>query len=281
MDATTDTLLDGLGFPEGPRWREGRLYFSDFHHRCVRSVTTTGEVEIVLELEDAPSGLGWTPEGDLMVVSIMQRRLLRITASGIETVADLSPWTVMGANDMVVDGTGRAYIGNFGYDFMAGETPRPTALVRVEPDGAVTTEAAGVICPNGMVIDEERRLLVVAETFAHRLTAFDIDDDGSLRGGRVFAAFDDDVDPDGICLDADGQIWVATARTPEVFRVADGGHVSDRVRLGSGNTSYAVMLGGEDGRTLFVCSAPGLMPAATGSGRIEICRVDVPHAGRP
>ena len=122
---STETLLDELGFPEGPRWHAGRLWFSDFHQRKVRSVSLAGDVRVELEPDDVPSGLGWDPSGDLLVVSMLRRQLLRVGAT-TEIVADLSPWTVMGANDMAVDGRGRAYIGNFGYDFVNGEEPRPT-----------------------------------------------------------------------------------------------------------------------------------------------------------
>jgi sugar lactone lactonase YvrE len=178
---------------------------------------------------------------------------------------------------MAVHSSGRAYIGNFGYDFVAGETPRPTALVKVEPSGETGTVGdRTLVCPNGIAIDEQRGRLIVAETFAHRLTAFDIGHDGGLQNRRIFATFDNEIDPDGICLDAEGQVWLATAKTSQVLRVAEGGEVTARVELGSGCISYAVALGGDDRRTLFVAASTGVMPTETPGGRIEIARVDVP-----
>jgi sugar lactone lactonase YvrE len=270
VNARTETLVDGLGFPEGPRWHDGRLWFSDFHHRVVRSVGLEGDLRVELQLDDVPSGLGWDPHGRLLVVSMLQRSLLRVDGATTEVVADLAPWTVMGANDMAVDSRGRAYIGNFGYDFMAGEEPRPTALLLVDEEGKTgPVTPLELVCPNGIIVDERARTVIVAETFTHRLTAYDLADDGTLVGGRLFAQFDAGVDPDGICLDASGQVWLATATNPEVLRVADGGEVTARVQLSSGLTSYAVALD-DDGDTLLVCSAPGLMPTDPGGGRIEV-----------
>ena len=171
----TETLLDGLGFPEGPRWHAERLWFSDFHHRKVRSVGVTGDVRVEFEPDDVPSGLGWDPMGRLLVVSMLRRQLLRVGAT-TEVVADLSPWTVVGANDMAVDGHGRAYIGNFGYDFVSGEEPRPTALVLVDEHGrAGPVTPSELVCPNGIVVDELRRRVIVAETFAHRLSVYELE----------------------------------------------------------------------------------------------------------
>jgi sugar lactone lactonase YvrE len=280
-DGATETLIDGLGFPEGPRWRGGHLYFSDFHRRRVVQARLDGTAVTALELDDVPSGLGFTPEGDLLVVSMFKRALLRRTADGWGGVADLRQWTVTGANDMAVDAVGRAYVGNFGFDFRAGESPRPTVLLRVDPSGDVAVVADELLFPNGVVLDDDRRMLIVAETYAHRLTAFDRAADGSLSRRRVYAQFGDEVYPDGICLDAEGHVWVATARTAQVLRVQEGGRITATLRVSSGSNSYACMLGGDDGRTLFVCTAPGLKPTDPPSGRIEIAHVDVEHAGRP
>ncbi len=269
----TKTLVGGLGFPEGPRWHDGRLWFSDFHHRVVRSVGREGDVRVELEIDDVPSGLGWDAQGRLLVVSMMKQSLLRVDGASTDVVADLAPWTVMGANDMAVDSRGRAYIGNFGYDFMAGEEPRPTALVLVDEEGSAgPVTPAELVCPNGIIVDEQRRTLIVAETFSHRLTAYDLAEDGTIARGRLFAQFDDAVDPDGICLDGSGQVWVATATMAQVLRVADGGEVTARVKLSSGLTSYAVAVDSECA-TLFVCSAPGLMPTEPGGGCIEVADI--------
>jgi sugar lactone lactonase YvrE len=277
----TETLIEGLGFPEGPRWREGQLYFSDFHQRRVVRARLDGTAVTAAALDDVPSGLGWTPSGDLLVVSMLKRALLRQTADGFQVVADLRPWTVAGANDMVVDEVGRAYVGNFGFDFRSGEPPRPTVLLRVDPSGEVVVVADDLLFPNGVVLDDDGRRLIVAETYAHRLTAFDVAGDGSLTRRRVFAQLGDEIYPDGICLDAEGQVWVAAARSGQVLRVQEGGRMTASVRASSGSNAYACMLGGDDGRTLFVCSAPGLRPTDPPAGRIEIARVDVARAGRP
>jgi sugar lactone lactonase YvrE len=271
---STETLLDGLGFPEGPRWHEGRLWFSDFHHRLVRSVGVEGDARVEVEPGDVPSGLGWDSDGQLLVVSMIRRQLLRC-GPATEVVADLGPWTVMGANDMAVDSRGRAYIGNFGYNFVAAEEPKPTALVLVDEHGqAAPVTPAELICPNGIIVDEAQSRLIVAETFAHRISVYDLADDGSLGNRRCFAQFGDDVDPDGICLDPEGDVWLATATKPEVLRVADGGAITGRVELSSGLTSYTVALGGIDGATLFICSSAGIEPTDPRRGRIEIARVE-------
>ena len=279
MPLTTTVLADDLGFPEGPRWHDGRLWFSDFHDQRVRTLTPDGVLRTELELDDAPSGLGWTPDGDLLVVSMERRVLLRRVAAGTEVAADLRALTRFRANDLLVDETGGAYVSSFGFDLMAGAAPEPTVLVRVDPDGAVRVAAEDVLFPNGMALTDDGRTLVVAETYGARLTAFDVAADGGLSGRRVFADLPG-VAPDGICLDAEGQVWVATARTPEVLRVREGGEVTARVRVGSGSLSYACMLGGDAGRTLFVCTAPSFRPGPR-EGRIEVAEVEVPRAGRP
>ena len=280
MPTTTTELLGGLGFPEGPRWHDGRLWFSDFHDRVVRAVTPDGTAETVLRLDDSPSGLGWTPQGELLVVAMERRELLRADAAGgVRRVADLAGLTRVRANDMVVDAAGGAYVSSFGFDLVAGAAPEPTGLVRVAADGTDGIAADGLVFPNGLVLTPDGRTLIVAETYAARLTAFDVAADGSLSGRRVFAELPG-IAPDGICLDERGHVWVATARTPEVLRVAEGGRVTGRVAVGSGSLSYACMLGGDDGRTLFVCTAPSWQPGHR-QGRIETARVDVGRAGRP
>ena len=280
--AQTRTLLDDLGFPEGPRWHTdsagGRLWFSDFQDQRVRAVTAQGEVETVLQLDDAPSGLGWTPDGALLVVSMQRRALLCVAGGDPDVVAELGSHVPGPANDMVVDATGAAYVGNFGFDLLGGAAPVPTSLLRVTPDGDVQVVADDLHFPNGMVLADDGRTLVVAETYGGRLTAFDVASDGSLSGRRVFAAMPEGVFPDGICLDAEGQVWVATARTPEVLRVREGGEVTARVQVASGSSSFACALGGADGRTLLVCTARSFKPGAQRTGRIEVAEVDVPAA---
>ncbi|GAB3200180.1 SMP-30/gluconolactonase/LRE family protein [Geodermatophilus arenarius] len=279
MDATT-TLAGGLGFPEGPRWHDGRLWFSDFHDRRVRTLAPDGVLTTVLDLDDAPSGLGWTPEGTLLVVAMTRRALLEVAGGRPVVRADLTGLTRSRANDLVVDAAGRAYVSSFGFDLVGGAPVEPTGLVRVDPDGAASVVAEDLRFPNGMALTGDGRTLVVAETYGARLTAFDVADDGSLSGRRVFAETPG-LAPDGICLDAEGHVWFATARTAEVLRVREGGEVTGRVPVGSGSPSYACTLGGDDGRTLFVCTAPTWAEGGPRAGRVEAARVDVPRAGRP
>jgi sugar lactone lactonase YvrE len=277
-----ETLLDGLTFPEAPRWHDGRLWFSDFYTQRVLTVTLDGTVDTILEVPQRPSGLGWTPDGALLVVSMLDRRLLRVDEAGARTHADLSAVASGPCNDMVVDGRGRAYVGNFGYDRHRGEPPRTTCLARVDPDGRVSRAAEDLFFPNGTVITPNGRTLIVAETQAHRLTAFDVGPGGALDRRRVWAPLEDGVFPDGICLDTEGAVWVSDARGPALLRVREGGGVAQTVSTGT-RFAFACMLGGADRRTLFVCTSTGSGPgmADKREGAIETVRVDVPGAGLP
>ena len=281
MPETTKVLLDGLCFPEGPRWHDGKLWFSDMHAKRVVRVGLDGRAETVVEVEKLPSGLGWLPDGRLLVVSMQDRRLLRLDPEGLREVADLSHVADFHCNDMVVDADGRAYIGNFGYDLFAQEKPRTTALALVLPTGEVKVAARDLSFPNGCVITPDRRTLIVAESMAARLAAFDIAHDGSLSNRRVFAQLEGKV-PDGICLDAAGAVWVASPFSSECVRVHEGGRISATVKVST--QAYACMLGGIDRKTLFICTAADADPAkcvAERSGRIEHVQVAVPGAGLP
>ena len=274
-------LLDGLLFPEGPRWREGRLWFSDQHGHEVAAVDLTGRRETMASVEAQPSGLGWLPDGRLLVVSMMDRKVLRLDGNVLATHADLSGHATFHCNDMVVDAQGRAYVGNFGWDLFGGGAPTPALLVMVSPDGSVRVVADELMFPNGSVITPDGRTLVVAETAGLRLTAFDIAADGSLSNRRVWAQLD--VMPDGICLDAAGCIWLAVPTTPGGFlRVAEGGRVVDRLDLPD-HGGFACMLGGADGLDLFLCEAVHVSPSMMqpGNGRIRVARAPAPHAGWP
>ncbi len=283
MDVTTETVLDGLCFPEGPRWRDGALYFSDMHARRVMRLEPGGRAEIVVEVpDDEPSGLGWLPDGRLLVVSMRRRRLLRLDPGGLVEAADLSAIASFSCNDMVVDAHGRAYVGNLGSDVNAGEEARPAELVLVPPDGPPRAAAGGLLVPNGCVITPDGGTLVVAESFGARLTAFDVAADGSLGGGRTWADLGEGAVPDGICLDAQGAIWVAMPLASEVVRVREGGEITDRIPVSG--LAAACMLGGDDRRTLFICAADTHPPDSgepTRDGRIDRVRVDVPGAGFP
>jgi sugar lactone lactonase YvrE len=279
-------LLEGLRFPEGPRWRDGRLWFSDMHAGVVQTVDLDGRSEMVVSVPHEPSGLGWLPDGRLLVVSMQDRRLLRLDPDGLVPVADLTPFASWHCNDMVVDRHGRAYVGNFGFDLHAQAPLVPANLVLVLPDGHAEVAASDLLFPNGTVITPDGRTLIVAESFGARLTAFDIAADGRLGKRRVWAQLTPGPDgrtpiPDGICLDAEGAIWIASPVTGELLRVREGGRVVQQIA--TDRMAIACMLGGPERRTLFACTAETLDPVASErrSGRIEAIDVDVPGAGWP
>ena len=273
-------FVSGLDFGEGPRWHDGRLWFSDFFQHTVSSVGADGVRKVELEIDDFPSGLGWLPDGRLLVVAMESRRLLRVETDGtIATQADLSDVATGRCNDMVVAADGTAYVGNFG--FVLGEPMQPAALVRVQPSGEVDVAADGLEFPNGTVITPDGRTLIVGETFGKRATAFTIADDGTLHDRRLWAELGE-VLPDGCTLDAEGAIWFADAGGTVVVRVREGGEVTDRVEVGQ--HAFACALGGDDGRTLFVVAADSARDdeaQGSGTGTIRTHRVDVPHAGLP
>lgn len=277
-----EPLLDGLVFGEGPRWRDDRLWLSDMHDHTVLTVDLDGRREDVLRVDGKPSGLGWLPDGRLLVVSMTDRKLLRREADGALAVhAELAALTGGDCNDMVVDAEGRAFVGNFGFDFNHGEKPRATTLVRVDPDGRASIAADAMRFPNGSVITPDGRTLVVGESFGSCLTAFTIGADGALSDRREWAKLEG-ATPDGICLDAENAIWVASPMSNEVLRVEEGGSVTHRIP--ADRMAIACMLGGPDRRTLFVLTSESIQPdeaLASRSARVEIARVDVPGAGLP
>jgi sugar lactone lactonase YvrE len=275
----TDVLLDGLAFPEGPRWHDGRLWFSDMHAHAVLALDpSTRDVETIVEVPRCPSGLGWLPDGTLLVVSMEDRSVMRYDGERLSLHADLSPWATFHCNDMVVDGRGRAYVGNFGFDLHARAAMTPAVLVRVDPDGRAEPVADDLLFPNGTVITADGSTLIVGESAGARLTAFDIGGDGSLTNRRVWAQLEGAV-PDGICIDADDGIWVASPMSNEVLRVLEGGEVTERVALDRG--AFACMLGGE---RLFICTAQSSDPVESAqlrTGRIESIAAPHPGAGWP
>jgi len=277
----TRILTEGLVFGEGPRWHDGKLWYSDMHARWVMTVDPAGRTEKIVEVPNLPSGLGWLPDGRLIIVSMRDRQLLRLEGRKLTTHADLSKLASFDCNDMVVDALGRAYVGNFGYDLHANAPRQPAELVLATPDGKARVVARDLEFPNGAVITPDGKTLVVGESFGARLTAFDVASDGSLGGRRVWAAIENMV-PDGICLDAEGAIWVASPLSEEVLRVREGGAVTHRFKPSL--RPYACMLGGADRRTLFVVTAQTHDPAealAKRNGRIEAVEVEVPGAGLP
>jgi sugar lactone lactonase YvrE len=278
----TMVLTEGLMFPECPRWHEGKLWFSDMLAHKVMTVDLKGNTELIVEVPGSPAGLGWLPDGRLLIVSMRDRRLMRLDPEGLKEVCNLSKLASYHCNDMVVDTHGRAYIGNFGFDYLSPTGNfQPARIVSVEPNGKAHIVADNLAFPNGTVITPDGRTLIVAETWAQRLTAFNIEVDGSLTNRRVWAEVAEST-PDGICLDEEGAIWAASPLSGEVLRCCEGGKVTHRVR--PHKQAFACMLGGPDRRTLFICTAESDNPDeahAKASGMIETIRVEVPGAGLP
>lgn len=298
MARTQRLVADGIHFAEGPRWHDGRLWFSDFYAHRIYSVSEAGgglRVELQLEGEEQSSGLGWMPDGSLLFVKMQAQELWRRGPDGrVERHADLSDIATFWCNDMVVDAQGRAYVGNFGFDLDAELSARgpesvladhpTTSIALVEPDGTVRAAAGAerFSFPNGTVITPDGKRLIVGETLAARLTAFDVALDGTLSNRRVWAETAPHI-PDGICLDAEGAIWIADPLAPRCVRFAEGGEVLEVVET-EGLNCYACMLGGAEGRTLFTLVAPSSHrehASTQKAGRIYACEVDVPRAGRP
>ncbi|HYM16509.1 MAG TPA: SMP-30/gluconolactonase/LRE family protein [Dehalococcoidia bacterium] len=281
MILTAATLVDGLVFPECPRWHDGALWFADVHAHAIARVREDGSTERVVLDARQPAGLGWAPDGALLYVRMVERTLVRRGVDGERIVADLTASERVQINDMVVDARGRAYLGGFGFDINRGDPFEPASVYVVEPDGSARVAAADMQFPNGMVITPDGRTLIVAETVGRRLTAFDIAPDASLTNRRIWAELP--TFPDGICLDAKGAVWVAAPVTGECLRVRAGGEITDKVTV-PGKGVYACMLGGHDGRTLYLCVAKTSGPELArgmSTGWIEHVRVDVPHAGLP
>ena len=290
MIKKTSTLMEGLTFGEGPRWHEGKFYFSDFYSHKVFSLDMDGNYELVVEVQGQPSGLGWMPDGTMLIVSMKDRKLLGFYNNKLSEVADLSDLAGFHCNDMVVDNKGNAYVGNFGFNTYSGEDVRAANLILIRPGQAPCVAADDLLFPNGTVITPDGKTLIIGETYAARLTAFDINEDATLSNRRIWADFTLNAKegsvpvPDGMCLDAEGAIWVASPTTASVIRVKEGGEILDRIPVET--NAYACMLGGEDLKTLFICTsnASGVDPEAAvkeKSGKIEIVKVDVPGAGKP
>jgi len=293
------TVIDGMSYLECPRWHDGRLYVSDFYTRQVYRLDLDGggAAEPVARVPEQPSGLGWMPDGSMLVVSMRDRRVLRVRDGGAPEVhADLSSLAPWHLNDMVVDEGGGAYVGNFGFDLMTLQPIRETGIIRVDPDGSATVVADGLRFPNGTVIFPDGRTLVVAETIAGRLTAFDVGDDGALSNRRVWAQLSETVEgddmgavlagggiaPDGIALDAEGAMWAADALGGRVLRIREGGEIVEEIAPGIG--VFACGLAGAEGRTLVMCAAPSFAEHErrdTREAKLLACEVDVPRAGLP
>ena len=287
MTMTTEILIDGFTFTEGPRWHEGRLYFSDFFTHRVLAVDTKGQHETIVKTPCQPSGLGWLPDGSLLIVSMNDQKLLHFDNGVLTEAADLSELATHYCNDMVVDKSGNAYIGNFGFDLHGGEALKPTNLILVRPGEDPCVVAENLFFPNGTVITPDGKTLILGETFSSCLTAFDINSNATLSNRRVWADLSSIEEgyapvPDGICLDAEGAIWVASPSTNDVIRVKEGGALLDKVKVDMG--AFACMLGGNKGKTLFISTSKDSKEEIClkeKSARIETIEVDVSRAGLP
>ena len=290
MERKLETLMKGLTFGEGPRWHENKFYFSDFYSHKVYSLDLSGKHEVIVEIPNQPSGLGWTPDGTMLIVSMKDRKLMSLKDGQLKERADLTEFSGFHCNDMVVDIDGNAFIGNFGFNTYDGEEIKPTNLILVKPGEEPVLAADNLFFPNGTVITPDNKTLIVGETYAARLTAFDKSEDGSLSNRRIWADLKVNAEegtvplPDGMCIDEEGAIWVASPSTAEVIRVHEGGMISERIPVQT--NAFACMLGGEDRRTLFICTSngSGVDPGVAlreKSGKIEIIQVDVPGCGKP
>jgi sugar lactone lactonase YvrE len=286
---TAEPFLSGLFFGECPRWHDGRLWYSDFFDHAVSSVSSDGERRVEVDFDGEPGGLGWLPDGRLLFVSRLDRVIMRREPdSSLVVHGDLRPWATWHANDMVVAANGQAYAGNFGFDLdglyagtLHGSDISTASVVRVDPDGTSCEAATDIQFPNGTVISDDGRTLIIAETMGGRLTAFDRAEDGSLSNRRVWAATEG-VFPDGICLCEDGTVWAANAMLPECVRFAEGGEVLERVTTSM--PCFACMLGDDDRRTLYLVIAAdsnGNVAPLARNGAIEKVRTTVPGAGLP
>jgi sugar lactone lactonase YvrE len=278
------TVVDGLAFGEGPRWHDGMLYLSDMHHNRVVRVDGAGAVETIAQHDSALSGLGWLPDGTLLVVA-MDGRVLRMGAAGLTLHADLTAEALHGVNDMIVHPGGWAFVGQFGYDREGGGSPVPSALLRVDAEGTVTTAAPDLMVANGMIISPDGHTLWVAESAACRITAFTIDAAGQLHDRRVWAELAAPHYPDGICLDSHGAIWVACPMAGRFVRTVEGGDVTDEVPVEPGRHAIACVLGGTARRTLYLLTAATLGEAEPSrqarAARVECVAVDYGGAGLP
>ena len=299
----------GLYFGEGPRWHENKLWFSDFYSHKVMTLDENNSLEAVCEVPSQPSGLGWLPNGDLLIVSMLDRKILKFSEGSISVHADLSEYVAHKCNDMVVSRDGTAYVGNFGMGD-AGESLNSTHLMIIKSDGTVLKGPDNLLFPNGTVITEDGKNLIVAETLGAKLTSFDIEDNGELTNRKLWArtsplfslliikslsslGFDlSKIDfskysknlhvPDGICLDEKNGIWIASPTTKAVVRIEKGGNITDKINTPKG--AFACMLGGKERKTLYVIISNSSDPEeaqASPEGEIHSIEVEIPGVGKP
>ena len=296
-----DVVVDGFHYLEGPRWYKNALWFVDFYTKGVYRVNDEGVAEKIVHVEQQPSGLGWLPDGRMLIVSMKDRKVLRLEDNGELVVhADIWKHCEGHANDMVVAPNGNAYVGNFGFDLMGGADHKHTGLVLVRPDGTSQVVAEGLAFPNGMVISADEKTLIVNELFGNKVSQFDIEEDGTLGEKRDFANFGElgelgdepnlgvrienaSILPDGLALDSEGAVWIADTLNQRAVRIKEGGEILETVDTAPDGI-FAVALGGQDGKTLFMCAAPDwdeALRTAETKGRMLSTPVKVSHAGTP
>jgi sugar lactone lactonase YvrE len=275
------TLLSGRAFVESPRWHEGRLWFCDWLTQEIISVDLRGKSEVMFRVESLPFSIDWLLDGRLVVTSGTQV-LLEQPDGSLATHADLSSLCKKGLNEIVVDGRGNVYVNDVGFDLMAGEKFAPGIIALLTPDGVSRQAADGLAFPNGMAVTPDNSTLIVAESYGQKLTAFDINPDGSLSKRRVWADLGKGV-PDGICIDADKAVWYGDVPNKRCVRVREGGEVLQVINLDRG--CFACMLGGTDGKTLFMMAAEwhGVSKMSDGdrTGQVLTVTAPVPGAGWP
>ncbi|HCF87007.1 MAG TPA: gluconolaconase [Ktedonobacter sp.] len=276
------TLLTGLAFGESPRWHDGRLWFSNWGAQEIVAVDLEGKSEVIVRMPSFPFSIDWLPDGRMLVVSGREGLLLRWETDGeLLTHADLSGLARVW-NEIVVDDRGNAYVNGGGFDLLAGEAFAPGIIALVTPDGSVRQVADGIAFPNGMAVTPDTKTLIVAESYAKRLTAFDIEATGLLSNRRVWADLGDGV-PDGICIDAEGAVWYGDVPNKRCMRVREGGEVLETIDLDRG--CFACMLGGVNKQTLFLMAAewggPAAMAEAPRTGQVLTAQAPAPHAGWP
>jgi sugar lactone lactonase YvrE len=281
QDRPRRTYVDGLAFPEGPRWHDGRLWLSDIARRLVLAVDPSGRVEEVCRVDGHPSGLGWLPDGRLLVVSMQARQVLRLDPDGLAVHADLGAFVRTDLNDMVVDGDGWAYVTHFGYDIT--EEPVPTGILVVGPDGTATMQGDGLYRPNGCGITLAGDL-VVAETRIHQVSALAVGADHSLSGRRVLGTLPENTWADGLCVDAEGGAWVGDPHGRHCFRLSASGQVTTVIDTAPWR-AVACALGGPQRTTLFITLTAELGAFRDDpqdlSAHVDAVEVDVPGAGWP
>jgi sugar lactone lactonase YvrE len=277
----TRVLLEGIAFPESPRWHDGGLWFSDWMAHQVIALDERGASEVIVEVDALPFSIDWLQDGPMLITA--GREVLRMDADGsLATHANLSELTEYGLNEIVVDGRGNAYVNGAGFDLMGGGEPAPGIVALLRPDDSSEVVADGIQFPNGMAITPDGSTLIVADSYGKELTGFTIAEDCTLSDRRAWANLGDGV-PDGICLDADGAVWYADVPNRRCVRVAEGGEVLQTVEHDRG--CFACMLGGAEGSTLFIAAQEWNGPEGIGTGprtgQILAVEAPSPHAGHP